>query len=393
MLIRFGVENFKSIRTYQELSFVASSLKEPTKSVDLIDTPKEAVKILPSVLIYGANASGKSNFMNAMQSFFNYVTHSHTFDNNNSRYYFAPFVFDKNKEVTRFFVELIIDKVKYDYGFSYNENGVTSEKLVYYPLGKPRLVFDRIDNEIKLSESLDTKNIHDLRDIVLKNPMMLLLSIAHLHVEMISAVYQALKYHTIEFNNFYGNNIFKTPDINENIINFIKAVDVGITGYTFRDTNVNDSQAYEFRFKHGDVGDALHFQNESNGTKYLFQHLPHIFHVLNIGDSIIYDEIETSLHPSLVDKIFQLFADKSSNPKGAQLIATTHNPLLLNSDYIRRDQVYFAEKNAKGETELYSLKDFSTRAGGDFTKAYLEGHFGGIPNIGDIISAVTHEKN
>ena len=126
----------------------------------------------------------------------------------------------------------------------------------------------------------------------------------------------------------------------------------------------------------------LPFHMESDGTKLLVAYAPEILKALMYGRTIIIDEIDSSLHPSLVRYLIELFTDLSINRNSAQLIFNSHDISQLDSEFFRRDQIYFAEKdNNTGITDLYSLADYSPRIGENIQKGYLQGRYGAIPFI------------
>ncbi|CAA7626442.1 conserved hypothetical protein [Magnetospirillum sp. UT-4] len=125
---------------------------------------------------------------------------------------------------------------------------------------------------------------------------------------------------------------------------------------------------------------------ESDGTRRLLVILQAAFNALDTGGLLIVDELSSSLHTKAAEAILALFCDRATNPKGAQIIATTHDTNLLRSEWLRRDQVWFTEKDEGGATHLYPLSDFRTRPGDNFEKGYLQGRYGAIPFAGDVRS-------
>ena len=128
----------------------------------------------------------------------------------------------------------------------------------------------------------------------------------------------------------------------------------------------------------------LDIKRESAGTLRLLVLLKPIFEALDNGFLVVIDELDASLHTYLAEQIVALFNSKKTNPKGAQLIATTHDTNLLCADYLRRDQVWFVEKDRNGASTLYPLTDIRTRAADNLEKGYLQGRFGAVPFRGPI---------
>ena len=126
----------------------------------------------------------------------------------------------------------------------------------------------------------------------------------------------------------------------------------------------------------------LELADESDGTRKLMSLAPAVESALTTGGVLVIDEIERELHPVLVQYIISKFQSKTTNPLGAQIIFTTHNTELMNMEILRKDQIYFADKeNADGVSELYSISFFSTRTSDNIRKAYFAGKFGAIPNV------------
>ena len=145
--------------------------------------------------------------------------------------------------------------------------------------------------------------------------------------------------------------------------------------------SVRNKQFKRVAFKHYGATGTMLLPTESSGTMQLFALSGHIAQALETGGVLAVDELDASLHPDLADEIASLFLNKMSNPHGAQLIFTAHNPCLMNNDRMRRDEFWIAEKSGRGESTLYPISDFSAKKGESIQSAYLQGRYAGVPVI------------
>jgi AAA15 family ATPase/GTPase len=146
--------------------------------------------------------------------------------------------------------------------------------------------------------------------------------------------------------------------------------------------NLEDAVSTTVRLQHAADGErlvAIDFAEESAGTRRFYALAGPWLDVLGGGYTVCVDELENSLHPALVKALLQMFFDPKTNPKGAQLIFTTHNATLLHSNLLRRDQVWFTEKRRGGDSFLYPLTDYKPRSDESLEKGYLAGRYGGVP--------------
>jgi hypothetical protein len=417
MLMRFGVSNYRSILEYQELSLVASALKDP--GADLISNADIREHLLPSVLIYGANASGKSNVLAAISFMRAAVLNSHKSQSPNSKIPRHPFLLRPGcrEKPTRLDCDFIVDGVRYNFGFTASDEAFEEEWLFAFPGGNRRKWYYRKRGEkISFGKHFKGKN-HSIA--ALTRPNVLFLS---------SAAQNAHEQATHVFNYFEKSwRLIVSPaldmarlaedlsgGVEERIITFLRHADTGI-----KSARVNESAAPEElarlleRFK--DVADAefpnfkvnpakakselslahyggehgseevfLDISLESRGTLRLLKLLQPVLHALDTGGLVLVDEIDSSIHALLSRKILNLFSAKDANKHGAQIIATTHDTTLLCADFLRRDQIWFTEKDRTGTTHLFPLTDIKTRNTDNFEKGYLQGRFGAVPFLGPI---------
>lgn len=413
MLVQFTVENFLSIRDKVYLSLEPSKDSEHPENL----ITKGDYKAVNSVAIYGANASGKSSLFKAITVALIMIRNSNNVQITD-KLPMTPFKFDfesRNKPTSFEFTFIAKDGRKYIYGFSATTEKVVEEYLYCYNTSKPTLLFDLNENEkpkfnraykVKLEAAyqMNTANKLFLATATTwnvectKSPFEWLAESIDTFTDVMELGGVAFeKYRTDENRKYieFTKNLLKQADINISSIevdakevmggpalpfqivvqgkiippNEGKHYDVEITtGYTVVDEN---GEKTEF---------SLTLQEESIGTQLLFFYGPLLKDAFEKGKTIVLDEIDKSMHPSLVKFIMNLFRDPDVNKNGAQLIVTTHETGILSLEMFRRDQIYFTEKDSKsGVTDLYSLDEFSVRKTENIEKGYLMGRYGAIP--------------
>ncbi len=400
MLIQFSAENYLSIKDRVTLSLLASNDKEHMEHV--ITTSKKD-GYLKSAVIYGANASGKSNILNAFWFMVNYVLNSHEKQLNKLTDR-VPFKFDRatiNKPSV-FEVIFTVDDIRYAYGFSATEKEIVEEYLYHYPNGRKAVVFERTEtnnyrfiNDVELQNNLKERN----------SPNKLYLSTAaNWNYAVVKPVFEWFAASSIiskySVADAYGMNAAALQDdsYRQIIASMLRVADFGIKSLDYRDSDHKlmsaITQAVTGVYDNIDTvhvvededGNAtpysLNMTEESDGTNSYFKLVGIIKNVLDKGGLFIADEIDAHLHPLLTKHIVSLFNSKAHNPNGAQLVFTSHNTNLLDLDIFRRDQIWFTEKDEHtAATDLFSLYDFSVRKDTKVERSYLLGRYGAIPFI------------
>lgn len=394
MLIQFSVENYRSFKEKAVFSMLASKDVEHPEAV--ADFGKKD-RYLKSCTVYGANASGKSNLLNAFWFMVGYVLTSHEKQLNlpTGR---IPFKFDKTtlEQPSSFEVIFTHNQVKYAYGFSVTDTEVTEEYLYHYPHGRKALIFERAKTtNYRFTTDADLQSA--LRDR--NSPNKLYLSTAaNWNYEKVIPVFNwfssCLFLNQNTYGKAYGANAESLQDdeYRRKIADLLRAADFGICGLHYREGNVSFSGAlagvYDNIEAVHQVTDSngvmqsyvLNMIEESNGTNAYLDLIGLVYKTLEAGGIFVADEIDAHLHPLLTEQIVALFHSEKSNPKNAQLVFTTHNTNLLDLDILRRDQIWFTEKDEKtSASELYSLDDYSIRKDAKIEKNYLLGRFGAIP--------------
>ena len=396
MILEFYVSNYLSIKDGLKISFVATSLKDSlSESNDMIALSDTGLMILRSAVIYGANASGKSNVLKAMAFYRHFITDS--FKNSQAGEAIDVENFRLNAtsiyEPTTMEATFIVGDFIYRYGFEVDSKVVRSEWL-YQRTNKKRAkeieIFYRTEEETSVHQKspllLELVNKRMVRDNAL-----LLSAAAQFNEPKAVNILQWMNDIRVIFGNEeekLWNQAIKSLD-DENlrlrITNFAKYADLGIESIVKIDNRIvsNHRQFDDEGRETSDV--AFSFSgNESEGTiKYFSLSYP-IIDTLDNGKLLIIDELDSKLHPLLVRKIISLFNSAKTNPKGAQLLFTTHDTFLLSAGMFRRDQIWFTQKDSFGATEAYSLVEYKVRSNTLFERDYLLGKYGATPIIGEM---------
>lgn len=409
MLIEFTVENFLSFRERATLSMVATSRSELLYDATF---ESQTFRMLKSAVIYGANASGKSNLYKAMHFMRKFTMKSVLLQ---SEIDVTPFLFSTitDNKPSIFEMVFIQNGTQYRYGFSVDKKKVYGEWLFHVPTKIETILFIREGNKLKESSG----KFKEADELIAKTrPDALLLTVAAQFNSKIALniIKWFRNFNPISgFQDYYPYTlpyIKKHPECLDRVIEIIQAADIGIEKLNIREREIPwEDVPEEIRIQVEPSGkgkgnfmivevDALHkkynakgkpidlqkisFQKfESQGTRRILSILGPILDTLLKGKILFIDELEIGLHPLLSQLLIRLFNTKEHNPNNAQLILTTHNTHLINIDYFRRDQIWFMEKDRFGGTKLYSLSEFRKRKDASLQKDYLQGRFGAIPII------------
>lgn len=410
MLIETSVENYLSIKNKVTLSLDSSSSKKLLNN--LVETPKDE-RLLKSAVIYGANASGKSNIIKSVFFIWNMVKNSHLF-NIDVKVPRVPFKLEEGciDKPSKFEITFIHNKIKYKYGFSCDNDKFIEEYLYYWPRGRESKIFTR-KNSTKFDFTTDKKQQELIQSQTNENVLYL------------SRATQLGYKGTREAYDFIVNNlvinyspvweemtikkIYEDSDLKDKIIEILQKADFGgiidikvvkdkrkVQGFEFKvgkkETLLNplkpeEQEFYDFKFVHKTKSGKLidfEFNEESNGTRRTLAMLGPIFEILENGKVAFIDEFELNLHSNITKFLIKLFNSKL-NKKNAQLIFTTHDTTLLDNEIFRRDQIYICSKDKNNSSKLGSYIDYNLREDSDFERAYLNGRVGGLPFIDETI--------
>ena len=423
MLLQFSVKNFRSFKDEVKLSLEASS-DEALKS-NFTNVGRES--LLNAAVIFGANASGKSNIFKAIAAAILIIRQSNSRQINQPLELIIPFLFDTEtvQQPTSFEFYFYAEGVKYLYGFSATRKEIIEEYLYLYKTAKPSVIFERKENN--KYRFTDAAIKRELQPIIERNtPNKLFLATATAwNCESTRTPYLWFG----EKINVYDHNTDQLfgiaakmydSDSNDSLRQFTNALlheaDINIDNYIFKtDSFKVDEMEQQLRnaivhglravipimpeqlqegktvqieaihtFKQKDElkNYSLPMSEESLGTQHLFMISPILKHAFETGETICIDEFDSSLHPLLAIYLIKLFSNPQVNRAHAQLIISAHMTELLSPDVLRRDQIYFTEKQREtGSSELYSLDEFSVRSGENMRKAYLLGRYGAVPDI------------
>jgi predicted ATPase len=412
MLVEFRIKNFRSLRDEQVLSLVASRDKTLQQTHTLATGVKAAPSLLCSAVVYGANASGKSNLIKALQYMRGVVAESATVIQPGQTYAVQPFRLDAQsaKEPTGFEVTFIVDGVRYQYGFAMTSQRIVSEHLLVYKAFKPQRWFERHFNEASGKDIYDfgpgLKGSRTLWEGATR-PNALFLSMAvQLNSEALRPVFDWFVNGLVIFNEQaqlsqqVAIQMLKQPGGRKQICDFLSAADVSIADIEVvtrkvpgqavhvdlvagkTEVRTEEMEEHQLRFSHvtGQGKAVFDLTEESNGTRNLLFLAGPVLEILRKGQTLVIDELDTSLHTLLVRELVRLFHLPEINTGGAQLIFTTHDTSLLDApDLFRRDQVWFVEKDRDQTSALVSLSEFSPRKNEALERGYLMGRYGGVP--------------
>lgn len=402
MLLRFAVSNHLSIRDRQEVSLVASSLSDLEDGlIECAASPSGA--LLPAIVLYGANASGKSNVVDALRTMREMVLRSHrsgepTAGVANRQPYRLDAV--SATAPSRFEMDFMLDGVRHHYGFEATDAKFPGEWLLDYPSGRRRLLFERDGGEFRFGRALKGRN-RFLADLTRENSLLLSAAAQHGHESLTSVFSYFREINGIEGQMVSGStasNVLANDKLDRRVLDFLAEADTGVVSYrpVVEELTQSDRELMAkvaalgirtpperrsrielaHRGSEQDVYFAL--ERESAGTRRLLLILNRLFESLDSGAPLVVDELDLSLHTEASLALLNLFCSPSTNPNGAQLIATVHDTNLLIAPMLRRDQVWFAEKE-DGATRTYPLTDIRTRKGDNLERGYLQHRFGAAP--------------
>ena len=420
MLLRVEFRNHRSFRDEASLSLVSSNLKEDVTGTFL----HSGIGILPLCVIYGANASGKSNVIDVLKYIKHVVKNSHARWEPDEGVTHFPFKLEKDYIIgeSRYSIDFVVDGVLYQFGFELNKKSFVSEWLYAYPKKLKQVWYERRGQEFKFGKSLKG-NVSTIQSITRGNSLFLSAGAQNNNAQLlpIHAFLSSIQFSGDLF--VPGNSLHMGLGSVKKILQFLKFADTGIVDAKVEVSEAPDDvkevlltikEAIETKnrrkpgqkgrtefllsgpgfesvetvsFGHqGEGGDTVYLDlhEESSGTIRLANLLAPILRVLEDGGVLVVDELDASLHTLLALKIIEMFNSTELNTKGAQLIAATHDTNMLCSPILRRDQIWFVEKDKSGASSLYPLTDFSVRRADNLEKGYLEGRFGAVPFLGSI---------
>ena len=424
MLIEFSVGNYRSFKEKVTFSMLAANLVAKDKQLDdnNVFAVDDNLQLLKSAAIYGANASGKSNVAKALNFMKWFMINSSKETQSTEEINVERFRLSTETETEPSFFELVflLDGQRYRYGFEATPSKVVSEWLYYVPKLKETKLFERENNKISSSKTYKADGIQEKTR---HNALFLAVS-AQFNVKIAEKI---LRWLTNNLRILFGDDItldytldcLRSSENKVEIIQLIRKLDLGINGLEIGDSEILDdasqneisgeSNTRSFSLKKilnilkdkkksiSTIHKKLDYdgneisteifdlrEQESAGTQKLFALAGSIVDALKGGKVLIVDELDARLHPLISLAIVELFNSNETNPNNAQLVFMTHDTNLLSNKVFRRDQIWFAEKNKQGATDLYSLAEYKVRNDASFDSDYIKGRYGAIPYIGKL---------
>jgi len=387
VLRSFRVANHRSIRAEQELL--------------LLPAYNKSRPVVPVAALFGANASGKSNLLDALRFMQTAVRTSFAEWEPGAGIPRTPFRLDPAAAVepSVYAVEVLLDGVRYSYGFEIDDERVREEWLHAYPHNRRQVIFERAGQHIHPGPTAGParRQVTLLEELLRPNTLFLTLA-ARGGLTQVTTVYawfaERLRIVLAEDRQPDEQEIITQLDQDNRdqdsggsrLTALARAADVGIQHIATAASDVPGRR--RLVFFHNSHSAPLELWEESHGTRVWLSYLTKILHCLDTGGVLVIDEIDLALHPRLTDQVVFLFRDPANNPAGAQLISTTHAASLLGrwlgEDILGRDEVWFVEKDRDGATSLYALSDFRPRKDENTERRYLTGSYGAVPALFDL---------
>ncbi|MDO5409417.1 MAG: ATP-binding protein [Lachnospiraceae bacterium] len=428
MLIKFQFKNYRSFRDESVLSMEAKGNAEYKGCL----IPYKKKGLLPAVAVFGKNGGGKSNLIRAFWLGVQFIRNAQKTQHEKAEVPVRAFALNDYSEEcpTGFEYEYIQDGVKYIYGFSATKKEIITEHLYAAPKGQKSEIFTREGQTFSFPSNGEKKKKEMIAEAVASNQLFFSIACVMNYKPCIAAMKWFREY--VHFSKNYADIprqlLEHAEDSNmlKSIVTYAKQADVGIEDMSFEIRNEeisavkslpddlpegivmalkqfasalkDSSESAEMNLRIGEVKTSsmhnginkngqkelfsLELADESDGTRRLMSLAPGIEQVLNRGGVLMIDEIDRELHPGLVEFIVAKFQNPETNPGHAQIIFTTHDMELLNMEILRKDQIYFVDKNRKdGVSELFNLTELPIRTNDNIRKAYLVGKYGAIPDV------------
>ncbi len=417
MLVEFRVQNHRSLSDEQVLTLETSRTRlddDPCpRTIAGHDQP-----LLPAAVLYGANASGKSNVLAAFAFMREAVLFSHRFWEPDTGVPRSPFAWGEKRHAPSVFeTTFVADGRKYEYGFVVSDYAVEEEWLYMWKDNRKHTLFEREGESFVYGKQLRGPN-RFIEEVTRPNALFVSVATQHKHTQLASVFLWFAEMASVNMHGRFlarsskfasarllagrSTQIIQTSQFSDDDFNdetgkriqqLLKAADLGIVDIKLSDDD--DRQRGEWKqpriqlkHKSDDDDSWLDLEDESKGTQTLFRIAMPLFRALTRGGLLLVDELESSLHPLVGLAIVRMFNSPECNPRNAQIVFTTHDTNLLGTTLgeppLRRDQVWFTEKGINGTTALYPLTNFKPRKTENMERGYLQGRYGAIPFMGDV---------
>lgn len=415
MLLEFRVKNYRSIRDEQVLSLISSKDTELAETHLAPTGVKSLGNVVRSAVIYGPNASGKSNLLQAMAFMRAVIAESATVVQLGQSYNVQPFRLDTttSQQPTEFEITFIVSGIRYQYGFSLTLERIIDEWLLVYRAPKPqqwfRRSFDAKDQTQHFEFSAHLTGPRKLWQESTRPNALFLSTAVQLNSELLRPVFTGIVERIVHIGAGamivpdFTTELLKSQAGKESVRDFLASADISISdieavprkGFHQQvmlsaagapaQVSREEREIFLPQFVHETAKGSARFElhEESAGTQHLFGLAAPVLDVLKNGRVLVVDELDGSLHTLLVRRLVGMFHNSTLNPNGAQLVFTTHDTSLLENTLFRRDQIWFTEKDRDQATKLYPLTDFSVRKKEALERGYLAGRYGAIPFFSD----------
>lgn len=409
MIIDFSVSNFRSFKSEQVLSMYAD--KKLKHHAGNLSCTNDGFHILKTSAIYGSNASGKSNVINAFEALKRMIVDSGDWKDGDPIPCYEPYLLSNETKIkpSRFEIEFYLHDIRYLYEIEFNKHEITFERLVAYYSSKPSNLFTRESPDDWKSVNFGDSYKGGRKSIAFFSNNSYLSKAGNTPdaPDVVRNIYNYFRglTHTIMVNNRMGVSGWSDNKGYVAVLNtFLRKIDLGINKFDLvpndkvkdiifpdnipaeiKEKVLHDFSMIENFYHEAEDGSLISFNKnlESLGTKKLFDTLPFYLQVLETGAVVFVDELETSLHPHVAELIVKLFNDPLINKNNAQLIFTTHSLSLMSPHTMRKDQLNIINKSNGCGSVMTSLEAFEStlKDSSPFSKWYDEGRFGGVPSI------------
>jgi len=421
VIIDFTVTNFRSFKAAQSLSFIASNYDKslPDNFVDP-GLPGELadVRLLKGVAIYGANAAGKSNVLLAFNFLWHLIEGSATSLNEGDPINVEPFSLDPAtpNEPTEFVLRFVLDKVRYHFALVLNSKRILFESLSSFPKGREQGWYSRTWDDKKRTYDWEParpaeykRALHRVEST--RQNALYLSTAVNLADEQLRPLYLWFKNYwkmlrlespsSALSNRYTAKKMLGSASSKKTLTSLLRHADIGVLSASISEIEpvrqkFPDDFPEEFAKEYmtqkrlkislghrGTKGREypLDWRQQSFGTRKFFALVGPWLDIIESGQFAAIDELDSSMHPSMVAELLKLVFSKKNEK--AQILFSTHNPLLLDLTLIRRDQVWFADKDEEGATHLYALNDYKPRKKESLVRGYMAGRYGAVPFIPD----------
>lgn len=419
VLLRFRAENARSFSGDLELSMLATALAEP-RYVRQVEWREggSPLDVLATVGVFGGNGSGKSNLLKVMDDMRSHVLHSFRSGDPEGQIPRRPFVLDRvrQQQPSRFEIDLVLDGIQHEYGFVIDDDMVLEEWALHYPKGRAALIFRRNGTEVDAG-AIERQKTRAVQELMRPNALFLSTAAPAKHAALLP-LYQwfgrnlrIAEADSRPIRQTLTTELLGDEHLRGRVLALLRAADLGVTDARKHEPDPVMQERFRRAMRvlqgvegepDGDEGPTfeelgvrlvhrgadgedveLDADEESLGTRVWFGLIGPVVQALESGCVFLADELDASLHPALVTELIRLFQNPETNPRRAQLIFNSHDPVLLGGTVgerlLGRDQIWFTQKNNEGSTHLRPLAELEPRKQEAIGKRYLEGRYGATP--------------